>query len=379
MEDTQQLYIAPVEKHHKVKRIVMVTDTHFGIRSNSVEWMEIQRDYFYNWFIPMLKKNKRPGDALVHIGDVFDSRQSLNLKVMNMAMEIFEEISKIMPIFVICGNHDIYHKKSNSINSIKMFNWLKNVHVYEEPVLLEINGGKNRALLMPWRDTKEQEQNVIDSNDADYLFCHTDIRGLKFNSFVKVEDGNDTDCFDKFKRTYSGHIHYAQVNKNIRMVGSPYQLTRSDIGNVKQIWYLDVEQNEEHGIVNDYSPQFMRIKLEKVLELKYKEVKTLVENNFVDILVHSSWATNFPFNTFLESFTDVHYRKLNYIITTMGDGDEIDLEDGENYDQEVDLPTLIDLYIDSLSYKDATKLKLKEVSRKLYYKSVRSDQEETIG
>ena len=63
----------------------------------------------------------------------------------------------------------------------------------------------------------------------------------------------------------------------------------------------------------------------------------------------------------------------------MGDGNEIDLEDGENYDQEVDLPTLIDLYIDSLSYKDATKLKLKEVSRKLYYKSVRSDQEETIG
>lgn len=378
MEDLVE-NIAPVEKHHKIKRFINISDTHFGVRSNSVEWMEIHRDYFFNWFIPLLKKNYKEGDALIHTGDVFDSRQSLNLKVMNMGLEIFKAISEIMPIYVICGNHDIYHKKSNEVNSLKPFSYMSNVHVYEEPVVLELNGGKTRALLMPWRDTKEQEQACIDSNNADYLFCHTDIRGLKFNSFVEVEEGNGTDSFDKFKRVYSGHIHYAQINKNIRMVGCPYPLTRSDIGNVKHVWYIDFKTDEEHGIPNDYSPQFMRMKLENVLEMRYGDVKKLVENNFVDILVHSSWATNFPFNTFLDAFADVHYRKLNYIITTMGDSDEIDLEDGAIYEKEVDLPTLIDMYIDNLSYKDGTKQKLKEVSRKLYYKSVRSDNEETIG
>jgi len=369
----------PIEKHHKVKRFINISDTHFGIRSNSVEWMDIHKDYFFNWFIPLIKENYQEGDALIHTGDVFDSRQSLNLKVMNMGLDIFNEISKIMPIYVICGNHDIYHKKSNTINSLKPFTYMSNVHVYEEPVKLELNNGKTTALLMPWRDTQKQEQDIIDGNNADYLFCHTDIRGLKFNSFVKVDDGNDLDTFTKFKSVYSGHIHYAQKHENIRMVGSPYPLTRSDIGNVKSVWYIDLDKNTEDGIINDFSPKFIRIKLEKILELQYGHVKELVDNNFVDILVHSSWATNFPFNTFLEAFTDVKYRKLNYVITTMGDGDEIDLEGTENYEREVDLPTLIDLYIDGLSYKDGTKAKLKEVSRKLYYKSVRSDQEEIIG
>ena len=63
----------------------------------------------------------------------------------------------------------------------------------------------------------------------------------------------------------------------------------------------------------------------------------------------------------------------------MGDDDEIDLENDGQYDKEVDLPTLIDLYIDNLTYKDAVKSKLKDFSRKLYYKSIRSSEEETIG
>lgn len=378
MENSED-YLAPVEKFHNIKRFINVSDTHFGVRSNSVEWMDIHRDYFFKWFIPMLKENYQEGDALIHTGDVFDSRQSLNLKVMNMGLDIFNEISKIMPIFVICGNHDIYHKKTNDINSLKPFQYMDNVHVYEDPVILELNKGKTRALLMPWQDTHDQEHKIIESNTADYLFCHTDIRGLKFNSFVQVEEGVDASRVDKFKRVYSGHIHYAQVNKNIRMVGCPYPLTRSDIGNVKHVWYIDFTDDTEKGIPNDYSPKFVRMKLEKVLEMKYERVKELVDNNFVDILVHSSWATNFPFNTFLEAFADVRYRKLNYIITTMGDGDEIDLENGEKYEKEVDLPTLIDMYIDSLTYNDSIKSKLKDVSRKLYYKSIRSSEEETIG
>jgi hypothetical protein len=378
MDDTDK-HFAPVEKHHHIKRFINVSDTHFGVRSNSVEWMEIHRSFFLDWFIPHIKENYKEGDALIHTGDVFDSRQSLNLKVMNMGLEIIKAISEIMPVFIICGNHDIYHKKSNDINSLKPFTYMNNVHVYEDPVILEMNGGNTRALLMPWKDTKEQEQNVINNNDADYLFCHTDIRGLKFNSFVKVEDGNDMVSFNKFKMVYSGHIHYAQKNDNIRMVGCPYPLTRSDIGNVKHFWYIDFITGEEHGVANDHSPKFIRMKLDNVLRMRYGDVKDIVSNNFVDILVNASWATNFPFNEFLDAFSDVRYRKLNYIITTMGDGDEIDLEDSSDWDKEVDLPTLVDMYIDSLSYKDSTKLKLKEVSRSLYYKSIRSDQEETIG
>jgi len=371
-------FTAPIEKYHSIKRFFIISDTHFGVRSNSIEWMEIQREYFTDWFIPQLKLNAKPGDALIHCGDVFDSRQSMNLKVMNMVMEIFEEISKIMPVFMICGNHDIYYKTSNSVNSIKMFNWLPNVHVYEEPVVLEINNGLAKALLMPWQDSHDDESQIVQANSVDYLFCHTDFRGVKFNARVDVEEGNDIESVNQFKRVYSGHIHYAQKNQNIRMVGCPYPLTRSDIGNVKHYWILNFENDTEEGIPNNFSPKFIRMKLEKVLETTYEEMKNYVDNNFVDILVNSSWSATFPFSSFLEEFAEVKYRKLNYVITTVGSEDEIDLE-SDDTSEEVDLPTLIDIHIEGLSYSEPIKQKLKEVSRLMYQKSLKVDIDETIG
>jgi DNA repair exonuclease SbcCD nuclease subunit len=76
----------------KIKRVIFITDTHLGVRNNSNDWIEIHEDYFKNWFIPLCKKIYRPGDCLVHLGDVYDSRQSLNLRVLNLGIDIFEEL-----------------------------------------------------------------------------------------------------------------------------------------------------------------------------------------------------------------------------------------------------------------------------------------------
>ena len=70
------------------KRVFLISDTHFGIRSNSREWMDIIESYFYDFFIPLLKKEGRPGDIIVHCGDTFDSRQSLNLYILNKGQAI---------------------------------------------------------------------------------------------------------------------------------------------------------------------------------------------------------------------------------------------------------------------------------------------------
>jgi len=65
-----------------VKRIWILGDMHLGVRSNSMEWLNIQKDFYENEFIPTLKKNVKPGDILVQVGDAFDNRQSINLKVL---------------------------------------------------------------------------------------------------------------------------------------------------------------------------------------------------------------------------------------------------------------------------------------------------------
>lgn len=95
------------------KRCFIISDTHFGVRNSSHEWLDIMKDYFKNFFLPLLRRESRPGDFVMHCGDVFDSRHSLNLLVMNDAISIFEEMAQIIPVVIILGNHDIERKHDN--------------------------------------------------------------------------------------------------------------------------------------------------------------------------------------------------------------------------------------------------------------------------
>ena len=343
------------------KRVWMISDTHLGVRSNSREWMESIEGYFYEFLIPLIKKNYKPGDILIHCGDIFESRQSINLYVLNKALEIFEKLSEILPVHMIVGNHDIFMKYSNEVNSLKIFTKFKNIRVYETATEAMI--GNTPVLFMPWCDTHEQEAEVMAQHSGDILFCHTDVRGFSFNNIQKIEGGNDIESFEKFKRVYSGHIHFAQKFKNVRMLGCPYQLTRSDIGNPKNVWLLDLETDEETSFENTYSPRFLKMKLENVLEYTIEELQKVFYNNYVNILVDSSWSMKFPFSQFIEKFTG--YRKINYVITTNSeDADGEYLEDGDG--EEINLLQLISEHIDTLPYGDGVKEKLLSISTRLY-------------
>ena len=43
------------------KRIWMISDTHLGCRANSVMWLQLIDDYFFNFYIPLAKKNYKKG------------------------------------------------------------------------------------------------------------------------------------------------------------------------------------------------------------------------------------------------------------------------------------------------------------------------------
>jgi DNA repair exonuclease SbcCD nuclease subunit len=324
--------------------------------------------WFREFFIPLISKEYREGDVLVHCGDVFDSRQSINLFIMNQGISIFEDIADIMPVYMIVGNHDIFMKSSNSINSLKVFRNHPEIYVFEEPQMVQF--GPRTALMMPWRDGPEEEAKVLENPayTADLVFCHTDIRGFTFNKMQKVEEGTAVETFNRFKRVYSGHIHWSQQFKNVRMLGSPYELTRSDSGNTKSVWLLDLETLEERSFPNTYSPKFVRYKLSWLIEQPMEKLQELFYNNYVDVMVEATWSTWFPFSLFTEAFAG--YRKINYIITTTetdGGDDDLPIEN-----EEINLLRMIELHIESLPYNDGLKEKLKEESTRIYNKISRN-------
>ena len=349
------------------KRVWLISDTHFGVRSNSREWMDIIEEFFTKQLIPLLKEEGRPGDILVHCGDTFDSRQSINLYVMNKAISIMEQLVEIMPVYTIVGNHDIFMKYSNDINSMKIFKHLSNFTVFEKPQM--VTAGNKRLFFLPWVEEHDDLTAIIQDpkNSADIMFCHSDVKGISFNRHVKIEDGTAIESFSGYDRVYSGHIHYAQKHKNLRMLGTPYELTRSDMGNPKSTWLLDLETNEEQCWENTVSPKFLRYRLEWILEKSIEELQELFKNNFVDILVTPQWSMKFPFSSFIEKFHG--YRRINHVIVT--DDDSMMTEDMETGEvtQDISLLTMIENYVDGLAYTDQIKEKLKEVGIRLYHET----------
>jgi len=299
----------------KAKRAIIISDTHLGARSNSVEWLDMMRSWFYEDFIPKVKEQYQPGDILIHCGDVFDNRQSVNLLVLHEGIRLFEELSKIFVdgIYVIAGNHDVMRKTTNDVSSLDCLKYIPNVNILKEPIVAKI--GKVKCLFMPWRTNEEEEKLCIeDHKDAglQYLFCHTNIRNLKFDNSRDVEEGLTLSELGDFRQVYSGHIHWGQKRGNVTMVGNPYQMTRSDAGNKKGWYILDFEKGKEQFIENQHSPKFVRVYLNKFLEKSIGELKGICENNRVDLYVPSSFLLKFQINPIIDILSPIS-KKLEII------------------------------------------------------------------
>lgn len=282
-------------KIDNINRIWILGDLHFGVRQNTMEWLDNQTKFFNDFFIPQLKKNVKEGDILIQLGDVFDNRQSLNIKIMHKAVQIFKEISEIIPTYIICGNHDIYEKNSNEISSIDVLNGIPNLHIFKEDQLIECNDGF-KFLLMPWQKDDKFELETLSKYDfpINLCFSHSELQGALLTKHQLNEHGNSIAAFKNFKKVYSGHIHFGQKIGNFNFVGTPYELTRSDIGNKKGFYIYDVKTDTDVFIENKVSPKFKIIKLEDFYEKTLEDFFNTIKNCYVDLHIkeeHTSHIT----------------------------------------------------------------------------------------
>ena len=350
-----------------VNRVWILGDLHFGVRSNSMEWLEIQKDFFENLFLPTLKKHYKPGDVLVQVGDTYDNRQSINIKVLNYTVNLFERLGKILPVHIIVGNHDIWAKKSNEVTSIDSLKWIPNVQVYTDPIMY--NWSDRKILLMPWRrDSAHEAETLADNPQSEIVFCHSEVRGIYLNSKVKNQHGNESNIYDKYTRVYSGHIHYRQNKNKLLMVGVPYQLTRSDMNNPKGFDLVDLETMEETFFENHISPKFLRYNIKMLYDIPLGNFKKQIENNFVDLYVPSEIATTSALSNLINKVQKISRRiEPNiYQEDNMIDKDLYDIDEIEEMQKNYSILGLCERFIDSSSYDSRLKKKIKQKLETIY-------------
>src|SRR6185369_11279903 len=102
----------------KVKRLTLraflISDTHLGAHQMSKDyWLyDVSKKYFDNFFIPYVKKHKRPGDVIFHLGDFFDNRNIIDVNVLHYGISLMKELAEILPVHIFFGNHTLNTEKS---------------------------------------------------------------------------------------------------------------------------------------------------------------------------------------------------------------------------------------------------------------------------
>ncbi len=301
-----------------IRKIFVLGDLHLGVRNNSLEWSDIQCEFLLDFF---LKKVDEEGfdperDILFQAGDWNHVRESTNVRIYKKSLEVAQRLTQKFKrgVYVILGNHDVYYKDRNDTHSLEGFDLMyKNFHIFTKPTQLTINSHK--FLMLPWVESVAEIKEIVKANtSSEYVFCHADVQGFNLNKSTKLEHGLDYEDLKPFKRVYSGHIHIRQDKNNVLYVGTPYEMDRGDRGNTKGFYVLDAEgvKLTEKFIENTVSPRHIKIEMLDLLELNLDQIKERFKNNFVDIMIDSSFSARFPLSTFTEMLKSSGHRRLEF-------------------------------------------------------------------
>jgi DNA repair exonuclease SbcCD nuclease subunit len=336
-------------------KIYLIGDSHIGLGyPNSVDkWYKVHQQYFSQFLIPLLRDRVKPGDMILHLGDLFDNRNVIPINLLNYGMDVVEEISKIAPLHIIIGNHDCWSKSSDEINTVRPFKWIPNVYIYDKTTQIEFSGLK--LCLMPFIEKRLEQIRLINENkDSDYLFCHSDLNGCRMH-LTSVSHRNsdkiDIEDFTSFKRVFSGHIHIRQVNKNFEFIGSNFQMDRNDYGDQKGITVLDTETGETEFIANMVSPVFKKVRV--VDEDGVQLLESLKDSkDYIDIAISNNLLIS---NRKLRRKLEIILEKSNFASVEYIDDITKELQDDEELNESIEIDEeTMDISI-SLDYEDYVK------------------------
>ena len=79
-----------------IRNIYLLGDLHIGVKNGSIEWFNIQRDFLIDWFINEIEKDGFDPDLdiLMQAGDWKHVRESTNVRISNLSLDIFTKLSK---------------------------------------------------------------------------------------------------------------------------------------------------------------------------------------------------------------------------------------------------------------------------------------------
>jgi len=255
-------------------RELIIGDLHFGVKTNSVYWLDIQKKFFNDQIIKTaLTENI---DRIIFLGDVFDIRYAINQQVGIEVKECIRNLAKqfTKEILFIAGNHDYFSPLEEFVDynayelvfGKEFLQTYTNIHfITKEPYLVD------GSLCLPWYYTENPDHfddilyRYKFGAEVQAIYCHADLSlwpGGRIASLKGIP-------------VYSGHIHNVTEYEvgNLHNLGSALPLTFNDVNEERYLYIM-----EDHKIVkqvqNVTTPMFRRVYNEDIF--------TLNEEDFAD-------------------------------------------------------------------------------------------------
>ncbi|HSH35071.1 metallophosphoesterase family protein [Schnuerera sp.] len=217
-------------------KLLFITDTHIRgtTPKNRKDNLPDTLEKKFKEIIKIIKEYNI--DYILHGGDLFD-RPDISVSIVSNFASILKDFN--VPIYIVCGNHDIYGHNPNTLNRtmLGLLNALSVVRIIDqnEIIYLNKNGIKVQLTGQPYTyniDNESSRHNYIVDNipeDVDYAI-HM-VHGMLLNKpFLKgipytlIDHIKDT----KAHITLSGHYHsgFGIIETNNRYFINPGSLIR---------------------------------------------------------------------------------------------------------------------------------------------------------
>ena len=340
-------------------RVAIITDTHYGARKGSKHLHDYFELFYKNVFFPSLEEEGI--DTIIHMGDVFDSRKSIDYYSLEWAKRVVFEPMKKYQVHAITGNHDCYYKNTNEINSPELLlNDYNNIKTYSKATDINIDGldilllpwisvdnhdesleaiQNSKAtdinidgldiLLLPWIsvDNHDETLETIKNSKAKIAMGHLEINGFKATRGHMMEDGMPKQVFDKFDNVFSGHFHTRSSDGKIHYLGNPYEMFWNAVNDPRGFTLFDTDTLERVPVNNPYK-LFYNIYYEDTNHKLFNT--TEYKNKIVKVIVRKKSSPK-EFQKFIDKLYRSEVQDLKIVENfAIVENEDFDIEEDEN-------------------------------------------------
>ena len=307
-------------------KVAIITDTHYGARKGSKFLHDYFEKFYDDVFFPTLETEGI--DTVIHMGDAFDSRKSIDYQSLEWAKRVVFDRLKKYDVHMIVGNHDCYYKNTNNVNSpellLQTYNNIKTYNKVTEVTIHNLN-----ILFIPWINAENFENTVnkIKVSNSNCAMGHLELNGFRAHRGHVMEDGMESKLFDKFERVFSGHYHTRSDDGKIFYLGNPYEMFWNDVNDSRGFTIFDTD-TLTHTYVNNPYKLFYNIYYE---DTNYKLFNAKeYENKIVKIIVRKK-SNPKDFEKFVDKLYSVGVQDLKIIENfEIHESEDFEIEEDEN-------------------------------------------------